>query len=118
MDSDFEKVYKMYVDLFDKKLDESDEAVVASYKKGGKKSKYNYYTEEAEVFARSFEAYISDVLHLSNTIIKSQEEFEKQPLVYHMENEEYMQLVHDYFSQIPCMSDLVSYIYDDSDSAA
>lgn len=115
---DFEKVYKMYVDLFDKKLEESGEAVIEYYKKGGKKSKYNYYTAEKEVFARSFEVYISDVLHLSNTIIKSQEEFEKNPLVYHMEDEEYMQLVRDYFSQLPCMSDLVSYIYDDSDSAA
>lgn len=115
---DFEKVYKMYVDLIDKKLEESGEAAVAHYKKGGKKSKYNYYTRETEVFANSFEVYISDVLHLSNTIIESPEEYEKNPLVYHMENEEYMQLVRDYFSQLPCMSDLVSYIYDDSDSAA
>ena len=108
----------MYVDLIDKKLEESGEAAVAHYKKGGKKSKYNYYTRETEVFANSFEVYISDVLHLSNTIIESPEEYEKNPLVYHMENEEYMQLVRDYFSQLPCMSDLVSYIYDDSDSAA
>ena len=109
----FSKVYEKYVELFDEKLDLAE--ATAFYKKGGKKSKYNYYTEETEVFARSFEVYITKVLQLDNTIVRNAEEYGENPNVYHMENEEYMELVVDYFDNLPCMADLVAWVRDRDD---
>lgn len=112
---EFDAVYKSYVTLLDKKLGNHPE-MLKKYKSGGKKSKYNYYTEETEVFARSFEVYITDALGLENTIIKDFEQYQENPYVYHMDNEEYMECVRGFFSSLPFMQDVVNAVKENSNN--
>ena len=109
--NEFTAVYKRYVKLFDEKLSK-DEAMMTKYRLGGKKSKYNYYTKETEVFARSFEMYIGDTLKLENTIVRSAEDFAEDTFAYHPEDELYMELVREFFEGLPCMADLVAKVSD------
>lgn len=105
----FASVYQKYVELFDEKLERVPEQR-ERYRSGGKKSKYAYYTKETEVFARCFEMYITSVLNLDNSIIKSREEYEESVFVYHLENTAFMGIVKDFFHELSFMQDLISVV--------
>ena len=104
--SSFKAVYDCYVELFDKKLSQ-DHALHDRLHKGGQKSKYNYFTRETEVFARSFEVFMSSKLNLDNTILQGIEFYFDKP-EYHPENIRYMKLVEEFFTSLPFMEDVIS----------
>lgn len=101
----FDKVYSLYVKLLDKKL--GDATLLGKWRSGGKKSKYSYYTEETEVFARSFEVYITAKLGIRNSITRNEEQYQENPYVYHLEDEEYMDAVKKFFEDLSFMKDVV-----------
>jgi len=101
----FKEVYDRYVEVFDKKLS-VDSALSDRLRKGGQKSKYNYFTRETEVFARSFELFMSSKLNLDNTILQGIEFYEGKA-EYHPEDEKYMHLVDEFFSSLPFMEDVL-----------
>lgn len=101
----FKAVYDRYVEVFDRKLS-NDTALSDRLRKGGQKSKYNYYTRETEVFARSFELFMSSKLNLDNTILQGIEFYEGKA-EYHPEDEKYMHLVDEFFSSLPFMEDVL-----------
>ncbi len=103
--SSFKEVYDCYVECFDKKLAQ-DSGLSERLRKGGQKSKYNYYTRETEVFARSFELFMSSHLELDNTILQGLEFYEGKA-EYHPEDDKYMSLLDDYFMSLPFMEDVI-----------
>lgn len=99
---EFKKVYDEYVSLLDRKLG-ADDGAKALFQKGGKSSKYNYYTKETEVFARCFELYISASLKMDNTIMRSEDDYKEDKYVYHADDKSFVEIVVKYFDSLPVM---------------
>lgn len=89
---EFTKLYNRYIWLLDKKINGNKVSLKGKYDR-------TYYAKETEVFARSFELFFKYCVGLSNSLLKTDEEYRNPNRVeYHPEDEEYMRLVNDYFS--------------------
>lgn len=106
VNQNFSKLYERYVHLFDQALSDNP-YLKKKYQAGGKASKYNYYLKETEVFARSFEIYVSACINFSNTILRSREEYAEDKLIYPYDDV-YMELLFKFFDGLDIMSYLKS----------
>lgn len=98
----FSELYERYVHLFDQALSDNP-YLKKKYQAGGKASKYNYYLRETEVFARSFEMYVSACINFSNTILRSKEEYMENELIYPYDDDIYMELLFKFFDGLDIM---------------
>lgn len=101
VNQNFSKLYERYVHLFDQALSDNP-YLKKKYQAGGKASKYNYYLKETEVFARSFEIYVSECINFSNTILRSREEYMEDKLIY-PHDDVYMELLFKFFDELDIM---------------
>lgn len=91
---EFTKLYNRYIWLLDKKISRNKVSLKGKYDR-------TYYAKETEVFARSFELFFKYCVGLSNSLLKTDEEYRNPNRVeYHPEDEEYMGLVNEYFSRM------------------
>lgn len=91
----FSKVRFKYAELFEKAIgDMSSDDPIRIKLEGKTKYNKNYYLEPTEIFARSLEIYLVEVLEVDNSLVKPNEGSIAYP-----NDEEYLRLVADFFDE-------------------